>query len=62
MIVNTYLIIAAPVMSGASSADATVAENAKITLTIDVSADPEPEAMWTLNDGDLPSTATPTLK
>ena len=49
-------------MSGASSADATVAENANITLTIDVSADPPPAAMWTLNDGDLPSTATSTIK
>ena len=49
-------------MFGASSADATVAENANITLSIDVSADPAPIATWTLNDGDLPSTATPTLK
>ena len=49
-------------MSAASVADATVAENANITLTIDISADPAPTATWTLNDGDLPSTATPTVK
>ena len=49
-------------MSGASSADAIVVENANITLTIDVSADPAPTATWTLNNGDLPSTVTATLK
>ena len=49
-------------MSGASDADTTITETANIILTIDVSADPAPTATWTLNDGDLPSTATPTIK
>ena len=49
-------------MLAASSANATVVENANITLSIDISADPAPTATWTLNDGDLPSTATPTVK
>ena len=49
-------------MSAASSPDATVAENADITLTVDISADPGPTATWTLNDAALPSTASPTVK
>ena len=49
-------------MSAASGPAATVAENANITLTIDISADPEPTATWTLNDDPLPSTASPTVK
>ena len=62
MVKIIYFAPATPVTLAASGTDATVAENTGIVLTIDVSADPAPIATWTLNDGDLPNTATPTLK
>ena len=49
-------------MLAASTARAIVPENDNITLNIDVSAGPAPTATWQLNGGDLPSTATPSLK
>ena len=49
-------------MLASSPANADVSENNNVVLFFNVSADPAPTAIWQLNGGDLPSTATPSLK
>ena len=59
---SIYFITAAPMMLAASNPQANVPGNAIIVLSINVSADPAPTATWQRNGGDLPSTATASLK
>ena len=45
-----------------TSSDPYVTANTNLTLTVDVSADPEPVATWQLDGGDhLPTMTTTTL-
>ena len=58
-----YLLFIAvpPVMLQKTSGNTFVTANTNLTLTVDVSADPEPVATWQLDGGDLPTMTTPTL-
>ena len=49
-------------MLASSPANADVPQNNDVVLFYNVSAGPAPTATWQLNGGDLPSTATPSLK
>ena len=49
-------------MLTASIAYATVSMNNRITLTVDVSADPAPSATWQLDGKGIPGMATPLLR
>ena len=49
-------------MLAASDAHATVPENANITLTLDIIADPAPTATWHLNGGGLSTMTITSLK
>ena len=55
-------ITAAPVLLGKTSDSTYVTMNTNLTLTVDVSADPEPVATWQLNGGDLAAMTTTTLR
>ena len=45
-----------------ATSHATVPENANITLTLDIIADPAPTATWHLNGGGLPTMTITSLK
>ena len=55
------LIIVAPVLLGRTNGSTYVTANTNLTLTVDVSADPAPNATWQLDGGDLPAMTTTTL-
>ena len=57
-----HYITAAPIKLAQSGASETVTMNSNLTLTVDVSADPEPDAVWLLNGGDLANTYYATVK
>ena len=47
---------------GKTSGSTYVTMNTNLTLTVDVSADPEPMATWQLDGGDLAAMTTTTLR
>ena len=55
-------ITAAPVLLGKTNGSTYVTMNTNLTLTVDVSADPEPVATWQLNGDDLVAMTTTTLR
>ena len=55
-------ITASPTLLEKSDANDTVTMNSYLTLTVNVSADPVPTAVWLLNGGDLASTSIPSVK
>ena len=55
-------IAAAPVLLGKTNGSTHVTMNTNLTLTVDVSADPEPVATWQLNGDDLAAMTTTTLR
>ena len=61
MYLSTF-ITAAPVLLDKTSGSTYVIVNTNITLTVDVSADPEPVATWQLNDGEFAAMTTTTLR
>ena len=48
----------APVLLGKTNGSTYVAANTNLTLTVYVSADPEPVATWQLDGGDLTTTTS----
>ena len=62
LLLSVHYITAAPKMLAQSGATETVTIKSNLTLTVDVSADPEPEAVWLLNGGDLANTYHATVR
>ena len=60
--VYLLFITAAPVLLGKTNGRTYVTMNTNLTLTVNVSADPEPVATWQLNGGDLAAMTTTTLR
>ena len=61
-LLSICFITASPRLLVQSDANDTVTINSNLTLTVDVSADPAPTAVWSLNGGDLASTSITTVK
>ena len=55
-------ITVAPVLLDKTTGNTYVTANTNLTLTVDVSADPPPNATWQHDGGDLPAMTTTTLK
>ena len=56
--VYILFITVPPVMLQKTSGNTFVTANTNLTLTVDVSADPAPNATWQLDGGDLPTMTT----
>ena len=55
-------ITASPTVLAQSDANDTVTMDSDVTLTVVVSADPEPTATWLLDGGDLANMSIPSVK
>ena len=61
-LLSICFITASPRLLAHSDANDTVTINSNLTLTVVVSADPKPTAIWLLDGGDLANTSIASLK
>ena len=56
-----FFVTAAPILLNKANDSTHVTLNKNITITVDITADPDPVATWKLNGGDLGAMTTTSL-